>query len=158
MQCAADHCAFACDPDTKLGIRHQEGHTRTTHTSIPGGRWPGNRNGSRWWVPGRVEVDDVAPVVSCSVYPAKAVVGEVVPVSAAVWREGHEAVAATGRALPPECVTHLTDGPRAGNSDRATPTTRQAAADPDDERPGALRFPRPVHPHSGQLWAFGWMV
>jgi starch synthase (maltosyl-transferring) len=46
-------------------------------------------------VPGRVEIDDVRPVVSCGAYPAKAVVGEVVPVSAAVWREGHEAVAAT---------------------------------------------------------------
>jgi len=46
-------------------------------------------------VPGRIEIDDVAPVVSCGVYPAKAVVGEVVPVRAAVWREGHDAVAAT---------------------------------------------------------------
>src|SRR5579884_482287 len=48
-----------------------------------------------WRVPGRVEIDDVQPVVSCGRYPAKAVVGEVVPVRAAVWREGHEAVAAT---------------------------------------------------------------
>jgi starch synthase (maltosyl-transferring) len=46
-------------------------------------------------VPGRVEIDDVAPVVSCGAYPAKAVVGEVVPVRAAAWREGHDAVAAT---------------------------------------------------------------
>jgi starch synthase (maltosyl-transferring) len=46
-------------------------------------------------VAARIEIDDVAPVVSCGAYPAKAVVGEVVPVSAAVWREGHEAVAAT---------------------------------------------------------------
>ncbi|HZC54210.1 MAG TPA: maltotransferase domain-containing protein, partial [Mycobacterium sp.] len=46
-------------------------------------------------VPGRVEIDDVQPVVSCGAYPAKAVVGEMVPVSATVWREGHEAVAAT---------------------------------------------------------------
>ena len=46
-------------------------------------------------MPGRVEIDDVQPVVSCGAYPAKAVVGETVPVSAAVWREGHEAVAAT---------------------------------------------------------------
>src|ERR1700757_5541526 len=52
-----------------------------------------NRNGVV--VPGRVEIDDVQPVVSCGAYPAKAVVGEIVPVSAAVWREGHEAVAAT---------------------------------------------------------------
>jgi starch synthase (maltosyl-transferring) len=46
-------------------------------------------------VPGRVEIDDVQPVVSCGAYPAKAVVGEVVPISAAVWREGHDEVAAT---------------------------------------------------------------
>ncbi|MBV9721109.1 MAG: DUF3416 domain-containing protein, partial [Mycobacterium sp.] len=46
-------------------------------------------------MPGRVEIDDVAPVVSCGAYPAKAVVGEVVPVRAAVWREGHDEVAAT---------------------------------------------------------------
>ncbi len=57
-------------------------------------------------MPGRIEIDDVAPVVSCGTYPAKAVVGEVVPVAATVWREGHEAVAATlvvrylGRAHP----------------------------------------------------------
>ncbi|WP_211145742.1 maltotransferase domain-containing protein, partial [Mycobacterium interjectum] len=46
-------------------------------------------------MPGRVEIDNVQPVVSCGAYPAKAVVGEMVPVSAAVWREGHDAVAAT---------------------------------------------------------------
>ncbi|WP_328359092.1 alpha-1,4-glucan--maltose-1-phosphate maltosyltransferase [Mycobacterium sp. NBC_00419] len=46
-------------------------------------------------MPGRIEIDDVAPVVSCGTYPAKAVVGEVVPVCASVWREGHDAVAAT---------------------------------------------------------------
>ncbi len=46
-------------------------------------------------VPGRIEIDDVSPVVSGGFYPAKAVVGELVPVCATVWREGHEAVAAT---------------------------------------------------------------
>jgi len=46
-------------------------------------------------VPGRIAIDDVAPVVSGGTYPAKAVVGETVPVCATVWREGHEAVAAT---------------------------------------------------------------
>ncbi|MCP2167015.1 alpha-1,4-glucan--maltose-1-phosphate maltosyltransferase [Goodfellowiella coeruleoviolacea] len=44
---------------------------------------------------GRLGIDDVSPVVSCGRYPAKAVVGEHVPVSAVVWREGHDAVAAT---------------------------------------------------------------
>ena len=46
-------------------------------------------------MPGRVEIDDVAPVVSSGAYPAKAVVDEVIPVRASVWREGHDAVAAT---------------------------------------------------------------
>jgi len=46
-------------------------------------------------VVGRIEIDDVAPVVSGGRFPAKAVVGEVVPVRATVWREGHDAVAAT---------------------------------------------------------------
>src|SRR6185437_4870269 len=57
------------------------------------GRQPTSSEGVA--VPGRVEIDDVAPVVSCGAYPAKAVVDEVVPVRAAVWREGHDAVAAT---------------------------------------------------------------
>ncbi|MDR7171993.1 starch synthase (maltosyl-transferring) [Nocardia kruczakiae] len=43
---------------------------------------------------GRIAIDDTAPAVAGG-YPAKAVVGEVVPVRAVVWREGHDAVAAT---------------------------------------------------------------
>jgi starch synthase (maltosyl-transferring) len=46
-------------------------------------------------VTGRLGIDDVTPTVSCGRYPAKAVVGEHVPVTATVWREGHDAVAAT---------------------------------------------------------------
>lgn len=46
-------------------------------------------------MPGRIEIDDVQPVISGGKFPAKAVVGEVVPVCATVWREGHDAVAAT---------------------------------------------------------------
>ncbi|PPK62360.1 DUF3416 domain-containing protein [Actinokineospora auranticolor] len=44
---------------------------------------------------GRLGIDDVSPIVSCGRYPAKAVVGEHVPIEATVWREGHDAVAAT---------------------------------------------------------------
>ncbi len=44
---------------------------------------------------GRLGIDDVAPVVACGRHPAKAVVGEVIPIAATVWREGHDAVAAT---------------------------------------------------------------
>ncbi len=45
--------------------------------------------------------------------PAKAVVGEVVPVRATVWREGHDAVAATLRACDTSAPTHprLATGP-----------------------------------------------
>jgi starch synthase (maltosyl-transferring) len=46
-------------------------------------------------VSGRIGIDEISPVVSCGQYPSKAVVGEHVPVRATVWREGHEAVAAT---------------------------------------------------------------
>ncbi|ORA36391.1 alpha-1,4-glucan--maltose-1-phosphate maltosyltransferase [Mycobacterium aquaticum] len=44
---------------------------------------------------GRIGIDDVAPAISGGRFPAKAVVGEVVPVRATVWREGHDKVAAT---------------------------------------------------------------
>src|SRR3954468_1483661 len=43
---------------------------------------------------GRIPITDVSPVVSCGRWPAKAVVGETVTVSATVFREGHDAVAA----------------------------------------------------------------
>lgn len=44
---------------------------------------------------GRIGIDDVEPALSGGRFPAKAVVGEVVPVRATVWREGHDAVSAT---------------------------------------------------------------
>src|SRR3712207_4371574 len=42
---------------------------------------------------GRLGIDDVTPYVGDG-HPSKAVVGEVVPIGATVWREGHDAVAA----------------------------------------------------------------
>ena len=78
-------------------------------------------------MPGRIEIDDVAPVVSGGMYPAKAVVGEVVPVRATVWREGHEAVAAT------LVVRHLGRVyPQVGHSTSARVTS---TADPGDASP-----------------------
>ena len=53
----------------------------------------------------RFGIDDVRPQVSGRTLPAKAVVGEVIPISALVWREGHDAVAAT---VVPVSYTHLT--------------------------------------------------
>src|SRR3954467_5840659 len=42
----------------------------------------------------RLGITDVAPLVSCGSFSARAVVGEHVPVTATVFREGHDAVAA----------------------------------------------------------------
>src|SRR5439155_6588163 len=64
---------------------------QTTSTAARTGRASVRSDG----VAGRIEIDDVAPVVSAGRFPAKAVVGEIVPVRATVWREGHEAVSAT---------------------------------------------------------------
>ena len=41
---------------------------------------------------GRFPIEDVTPSVSCGRYPAKAVVGELVPVTAVSYREGHDAL------------------------------------------------------------------
>jgi starch synthase (maltosyl-transferring) len=43
---------------------------------------------------GRIPITDVRPVVECGRFPAKAAVGETLPVTATVFREGHDAVAA----------------------------------------------------------------
>ncbi|MDR1354691.1 MAG: DUF3416 domain-containing protein, partial [Propionibacteriaceae bacterium] len=44
---------------------------------------------------GRIPVCDVSPVIEHGAYPAKAVVGESAPISATVFREGHDALGAT---------------------------------------------------------------
>ncbi|GAB3134799.1 alpha-1,4-glucan--maltose-1-phosphate maltosyltransferase [Tsukamurella serpentis] len=54
---------------------------------------------------GRIGIDEIEPVVSCGQYPGKAVVGEVVPVAATVWREGHDAVAASVVVTGPDGIS-----------------------------------------------------
>ncbi|MDQ1635101.1 MAG: hypothetical protein QOJ32_1910, partial [Frankiaceae bacterium] len=51
---------------------------------------------------GRIVITDVAPVVSCGRWPAKAVVGETVPVTATVFREGHDLIGADVVLLRPD--------------------------------------------------------
>ena len=53
---------------------------------------------------GRIPVLDVSPVVDAGRWPARCVVGEAVPVRATVFREGHDAVAATAVLLDPKGV------------------------------------------------------
>lgn len=57
---------------------------------------------------GRIPVVGVQPVVECGRWPAKAVVGEAVEVTATVFREGHDAVAATAVLVAPDGTDHTT--------------------------------------------------
>lgn len=43
---------------------------------------------------GRFPIEDISPIVSCGRYPARAVVGEQIPIAATVFREGRESVGA----------------------------------------------------------------
>lgn len=51
---------------------------------------------------GRIPVVDVSPVVEAGRWPAKAAVGEAVPIRATVFREGHDACAATAVLVGPD--------------------------------------------------------
>ncbi|WP_309110633.1 maltotransferase domain-containing protein [Saccharothrix sp.] len=84
---------------------------------------------------GRIYVEDVTPVVAAGRYPAKAVVGEHVPVTAAVWREGHDAAGATVVWRGPD--------------DRVARHTRLALVDP-----GADRWSAAIAPDSPGPWTF----
>ncbi|WP_372668189.1 maltotransferase domain-containing protein [Amycolatopsis kentuckyensis] len=85
---------------------------------------------------GRLGIDDVSPSVSCGRYPAKAVVGEHIPVTATVWREGHDAVAATVAWRGP--------------GDRLTRQTRMVPRGPD--HPDS--FAAVIVPDTTGLWTY----
>ncbi|WP_136520755.1 alpha-1,4-glucan--maltose-1-phosphate maltosyltransferase [Cellulomonas telluris] len=55
---------------------------------------------------GRIPVVDVSPVAEEGRFPAKAVVGEAVPIRATVFREGHDAVGATAVLTRPDGTDH----------------------------------------------------
>ena len=79
----------------------------------------------------RLGISDVAPVVSCGSFSARAVVGEHLPITATVFREGHDAVAANVVWTPP-------DGGRvarssAWRSSRRSPTAGWRPSSPDRE-------------------------
>ncbi len=82
---------------------------------------------------GRIPVLDVSPVVEGGRWPAKAVVGEMVPVEATVFREGHDAVAATAVLVAPD------------GTERTAPMV--------DVAPGLDRFRGTLHPDAVGDWS-----
>ena len=62
----------------------------------------------------RLVIDDIAPAVGEEPYPAKAVVGELFPIRAVVWGDGHDKLGATVVAmtsgLPDTLVAHMAPG------------------------------------------------
>ncbi len=93
---------------------------------------------------GRIAVTRVSPTVSCGQYPARAVTGEQVAVSATVFREGHDAVAA-------DVVVTSPDGTR-------QPFLRMQPGEPGKDRWHAV-LSIPETPAAQGLWTFsveGW--
>ena len=87
---------------------------------------------------GRLGITDVSPVVSCGRYPARAVVGEHLPVAATVFREGHDAISANVAWRGPDG----TDGP-------AAPFIRMVPG-----VPGTDRWHATVVPTDEGAWTF----
>jgi starch synthase (maltosyl-transferring) len=86
-------------------------------------------------VTGRLAIEDVTPSVACGRYPAKAVVGELVPVSAVVYREGHAALGCN-------VVWHGPDGKDCGFT-RMSPGA-----------PGTDRWHATIKPDAVGTWSF----
>ncbi|HEY6798570.1 MAG TPA: alpha-1,4-glucan--maltose-1-phosphate maltosyltransferase [Kineosporiaceae bacterium] len=89
---------------------------------------------------GRIPVLAVGPVVDGGRWPAKAVVGEPVPITATVFREGHDAVAAEAVLVRPDGTEHT--------------RARMALT-----APGTDRYAATVIPDAAGSWTFrveGW--
>ncbi|GAA2792156.1 alpha-1,4-glucan--maltose-1-phosphate maltosyltransferase [Crossiella cryophila] len=84
---------------------------------------------------GRLGIDEVSPLIDCGRFPAKTVAGEHVPVFATVWREGHDAIAAT--------VTWKGPGDRVSRQTRMVP-----------DGVGLDRWAAVITPDREGLWTF----
>jgi starch synthase (maltosyl-transferring) len=85
----------------------------------------------------RLGITDVAPVVSCGSFSTRAVVGEHLPITATVFREGHDAVAANVVFTPPG----------AEPADRPLLRMRRFGTEPD-------RWTATVVPDQEGLWSY----
>ena len=109
-------------------------------TPTPRSARPPRRAAARAIPLGRIPVLDVSPVVEAGRFPAKAVVGEAVPIRATVFREGHDAVAATAVLVGPD------------GKDRSTATMAAVS-------PGRSQFEARLVPDVPGSWSFrveGW--
>jgi starch synthase (maltosyl-transferring) len=88
----------------------------------------------------RLGITDVAPVVSCGSFSTRAVVGEHLPVTATVFREGHDAVGANVVLTPPA---------RPGEETAPPPLLRMTEFGPEPDRWAAT-----VVPDREGLWTF----
>lgn len=89
---------------------------------------------------GRIPVTEIEPAIDGGRWPAKAVVGEAFPISATVFREGHDALGASAVLVRPDGSVH----------------SRTAMV---DIAPGLDRFQAWAQPDSAGLWTFhveGW--
>ncbi|MFI0368624.1 maltotransferase domain-containing protein, partial [Actinomadura sp. 1N219] len=90
---------------------------------------------------GRIPILEVSPVVGCGRWPAKAVVGESVVVSATVFREGHERLGAA-------VVLRTPDG-------EELPGVRMSAVDAGLDRWSAVVTPTEMGSWSFRVEAWG---
>jgi len=90
-------------------------------------------------VAGRIGLTDITPSVACGKYPAKAVIGRPLEIGATVFREGHDAVAASV-VFRPVSVKGMRVQPN-GGLNRMTPGV-----------PGTDRWSAQVVPDSLGLW------
>ncbi|HUX70619.1 MAG TPA: alpha-1,4-glucan--maltose-1-phosphate maltosyltransferase [Cellulomonadaceae bacterium] len=109
-------------------------------TPTPRSARPARRPAARAIPLGRIPVMDVSPVAEAGRFPAKAVVGEAVPIRATVFRDGHDAVAATAVLVGPD------------GKDRSTATMVPVS-------PGRSQFEARLVPDVPGSWSFrveGW--
>jgi Domain of unknown function (DUF3416). len=97
----------------------------------------------------RLGISDVAPVVSCGSFSARAVVGEHLPITATVFREGHDAVAANVVWSPPDDVGSRSARTSPDEDDAKSPFVRMAELPPEPDRWIAT-----VVPDRQGLWTF----
>src|SRR3954468_21272983 len=88
----------------------------------------------------RLGITDAAPVVSCGSFSARAVVGEHLPITATVFREGHDAVAASVAFTPPATPGERTAAPQSVRLPKFGPEPDRWAAAGVPDRPGLWTY------------------